>query len=81
MPDRHGRTPQVVWPATRLDLSAYRILQDGLPNALKHAKARAAEVDVDYGATELRLEVCDDGRWGNRGRPAPAGAATGRWRR
>lgn len=44
-----------------LDLSAYRIVQEGLTNALKHAGAHQAEVDVDYGATELRLEVRDDG--------------------
>ena len=44
-----------------LDLSAYRILQEGLTNALKHARASQAEVDVHYDATELRLEVRDDG--------------------
>ena len=45
-----------------LDLSAYRILQEGLTNTLKHARASQAEVDVHYAATELRLEVRDDGR-------------------
>jgi signal transduction histidine kinase len=44
-----------------LDLSAYRILQEGLTNALKHARASQAEVEVHYAATELRLEVRDDG--------------------
>ena len=44
-----------------LDLSAYRILQEGLTNALKHARASQAEVEVHYSATELRLEVRDDG--------------------
>ena len=47
-----------------LDLSAYRIVQEGLTNALKHARASQAEVDVHYGAAELRLEVRDDGRGG-----------------
>lgn len=47
-----------------LDLSAYRILQEGLTNALKHARASQAEVDVRYSATELRLEVRDDGPGG-----------------
>ncbi len=47
-----------------LDLSAYRIVQEGLTNALKHARASQAEVDVHYSATELRLEVRDDGLGG-----------------
>ena len=47
-----------------LDLSAYRILQEGLTNALKHARASQAEVEVEYCATELRLEVRDDGPGG-----------------
>jgi signal transduction histidine kinase len=47
-----------------LDLSAYRILQEGLTNTLQHAHASLAEVDVRYGATELQVEVRDDGRGG-----------------
>lgn len=47
-----------------LDLSAYRIVQEGLTNALKHSRASQAEVDVDYSATELVLEVRDDGPGG-----------------
>jgi signal transduction histidine kinase len=34
-----------------LDLSAYRIVQEGLTNSLKHSGASQAEVDVRYGAT------------------------------
>jgi signal transduction histidine kinase len=45
-----------------LDLSAYRILQEGLTNTLKHARARQAEVKVHYGDAELEVEVRDDGR-------------------
>ena len=45
-----------------LDLSAYRILQEGLTNALKHAHAQVAYVRVHYGITDLELEVLDDGR-------------------
>ena len=44
-----------------LDLSGYRILQEGLTNTLKHAHAQQAEVDVRYGATGIQLEVRDDG--------------------
>src|ERR687892_2535951 len=45
-----------------IDLSAYRILQEGLTNALKHAHAYHADVLVRYGAGELELQVRDDGR-------------------
>ena len=47
-----------------LDLSAYRILQEGLTNALKHAHAQHAQVRVRYASTRLHLEVRDDGRGG-----------------
>jgi signal transduction histidine kinase len=45
-----------------IDLSAYRIIQEGLTNALKHARATQADVTVRYGSDELELEVRDDGR-------------------
>jgi signal transduction histidine kinase len=44
-----------------LDLSAYRIVQEGLTNALKHARASHADVTVCYGPDSLRTEVRDDG--------------------
>jgi signal transduction histidine kinase len=45
-----------------VDLSAYRIVQEALTNALKHAGSRArARVVVRYGDDELLLEVADDG--------------------
>ena len=44
-----------------LDLSAYRIVQEGLTNALKHARASQAEVTVGYGPDELHIEVRDNG--------------------
>jgi signal transduction histidine kinase len=47
-----------------LDLSAYRIVQEGLTNALKHSGARCADVSVDYTPDELRVEVRDDGPGG-----------------
>ena len=43
-----------------VDLSAYRIVQEGLTNSLKHAKASRADVTVRYGS-EDELEVRDDG--------------------
>ena len=45
-----------------LDLSAYRIVQEGLTNALKHAHASQAEVVISYDPDELQIEVRDDGR-------------------
>jgi signal transduction histidine kinase len=45
-----------------LQLSAYRILQEGLTNTLKHAHARHADVSVEYGVDEVVVEVRDDGR-------------------
>ena len=45
-----------------VDLSAYRIVQEGLTNALKHAGPARAEVLVRYGERDLELRVSDDGR-------------------
>ena len=47
-----------------VDLSAYRIVQEGLTNALKHSGGRRADVTVAYGPDQLRLEVRDDGPGG-----------------
>jgi signal transduction histidine kinase len=45
-----------------IDLSAYRIVQEGLTNALKHAHASDADVTVRYRPDELEIEVRDNGR-------------------
>jgi signal transduction histidine kinase len=45
-----------------VDLSAYRIVQEGLTNALKHARATNADVTVRYRPDELQLEVRDNGQ-------------------
>jgi signal transduction histidine kinase len=44
-----------------LDVSAYRIVQEGLTNALKHARASQADVTIRYGSDELSVEVRDNG--------------------
>jgi len=44
-----------------IDLSAYRIVQEGLTNSLKHARASHADVTVRYRDDELEVEVADDG--------------------
>jgi signal transduction histidine kinase len=45
-----------------IDLSAYRIVQEGLTNALKHAHASHADVTVRYRPDEVELEIADDGK-------------------
>jgi signal transduction histidine kinase len=45
-----------------VDLSAYRIVQEALTNALKHAGPASAQVVVRYRAEEVELEISDDGR-------------------
>jgi signal transduction histidine kinase len=44
-----------------LDVSAYRIVQEGLTNVLKHGHASEANVVVRYSPDELQLEIRDDG--------------------
>ncbi len=47
--------------AAGIDLTAYRIIQEGLTNALKHARAEHAEVLVRYDGGHVNLTVSDDG--------------------
>lgn len=44
------------------DLQAYRIVQEALTNALKHAGPARAQVLVRYEADDVVIEVTDDGR-------------------
>jgi signal transduction histidine kinase len=55
-----------------VDLSAYRIVQEALTNALKHAGEASARVLVRYEADALEVEIVDDGR-GMPGDGSPAG--------
>jgi len=50
-----------------VDISAYRIVQEGLTNALKHANATQAVVSLRYAPDQLGIEVRDNGRG-----PAPS---------
>ena len=45
-----------------LDLVAYRIVQESLTNAIKHAGPADARVHVVFGARDLVLEITDNGR-------------------
>jgi signal transduction histidine kinase len=44
-----------------IDLTAYRLVQEGLTNAIKHARAGRAEVVIRYGGGHVELTVSDDG--------------------
>jgi signal transduction histidine kinase len=52
---------------TGVDLTAYRLVQEGLTNALKHARAQRAEVVVRYSDGHVELTVSDDGPGGGDG--------------
>jgi signal transduction histidine kinase len=47
--------------APAVELSAYRIVQEGLTNALKHAGSANTRVVIRYRPEELELEVSDEG--------------------
>ena|SRR5713101_546559 len=49
-----------------IELSAYRIVQEALTNALKHAGDARATVHVRYGSDSLELEIVDDGQGGSK---------------
>jgi signal transduction histidine kinase len=53
-----GRLPE---PA---EIAAYYMVAEALTNAAKHARASAAEVEVEIGEGVLRVRVRDDGRGG-----------------
>jgi signal transduction histidine kinase len=56
-----------------VDLAAYRIIQEGLTNVLKHARATRARVTVTYGDDTIDVAVSDNGV----GSPEGAEAAPG----
>src|SRR6266542_48363 len=64
-----------------LDLTAYRVIQEALTNALKHAPGAHAEVNVRYTDRYLRLEVLNTGPsvlTGHTPAPSPAERSDGR---
>jgi signal transduction histidine kinase len=56
-----------------VDLSAYRIVQEGLTNALKHAKGAHADVVIRYIDGLVQLEITDDGVGSTNGTPGGHG--------
>jgi signal transduction histidine kinase len=53
--------PERPLPAA-VDLAAYRIVQESLTNAIRHAGPATAAVSLAYDESELRIEVTDTGR-------------------
>ncbi len=45
-----------------VDLAAYRIIQESLTNAIRHAGPATATVALSYRDAALRIEVTDTGR-------------------
>jgi signal transduction histidine kinase len=45
-----------------LELCAYRLVQESLTNAAKHSDATTVEVVLTYGASDLTVDVVDNGR-------------------
>ena len=60
-----------------LDLSAFRIVQEGLTNVLKHAGATRATVVIRYGDSGLDLTIADDGHGSEAPGPDPGRARYG----
>ena len=58
--------------AAGIELSAYRIIQEALTNALKHGGDARASVHMHYSANALELEIIDDGT-GTASRPSQSG--------
>ena len=59
-----------------MDLSAYRIVQEGLTNVLRHGGG-VARVLVRYSPGAVAVEIADDGRAGRPTSPRPRAPATG----
>jgi signal transduction histidine kinase len=59
-----------------VDLSAYRIVQEGLTNVLRHGGPRA-EVVIGYPGSAVAIEITDDGRAVAAGPGAEPGAGPG----
>ncbi|MFI9323238.1 sensor histidine kinase [Kitasatospora aureofaciens] len=49
-----------------MDLAAYRVVQEAVTNAMKHARGAAVRITVEHAPEQLTLVVADSG-----GRPAP----------
>jgi signal transduction histidine kinase len=55
------------------EIAAYRIVQEALTNAVKHASATMVTVTMDWSPDAISIRITDDGR----GSPGPLGAGNG----
>jgi signal transduction histidine kinase len=60
-----------------VDTTAYRVVQESLANALRHAQATRIEVLLRYEPERLVIEVTDDGRGAAGGVPGAPGEGAG----
>jgi signal transduction histidine kinase len=58
-----------------IDLTAYRVVQEALTNAIKHASGASIDIDVDYAPARLGLRIDDTG--GVAGQSAASGNGKG----
>jgi signal transduction histidine kinase len=63
----HTQGPTRPLPAA-VELNAYRVVQEGLTNALKHAGHAKVNVLLHYLPSNLEIEIVDDGRGAQQGR-------------
>jgi signal transduction histidine kinase len=52
-------TPRLLPP--RVDLAAFRIVQEALTNVTRHAAAKHVEISISYGDRDLIVQIDDDG--------------------
>ncbi|QIN79789.1 HAMP domain-containing protein [Rubrobacter marinus] len=53
-----------------VEQAVFRVAQEALANVAKHSKATGVQVDLSYGPDALTLEVADDGRGFDPGKPS-----------
>jgi signal transduction histidine kinase len=70
-----GDAPCALAPA--LQLSVYRVLQEALTNACKHAPGSRVTVELRYGPNDVDLEIVDDGSTTSLGLPGSGNGLVG----
>lgn len=67
--------PVPITPAT--DLAAYRIVQEGLTNVIRHAPGASAHVQLNYALDALSVEICNSSATSDVQSPAAPGTHHG----